>query len=62
MGKYDAQTAWKANNTTRIVLNLNHRTDAELLDFLRITQNRQGLIKQLLRDHIASVTNTDDKK
>lgn len=61
MGKYDTQTAWKASNTTRVVINLNHRTDADLLHYLETVPNRQGLLKQLLRKHIASVTSSDDE-
>lgn len=62
MGKYDAQTAWKSKNTTRIVMNLNHNTDADLIRNLETIDNKQGFLKKLLREHFASVTSAGVEK
>ena len=50
MSKYTAQTAWKSQNITRVVLNLNHNTDADILDNLSQVESKQGYIKELIRD------------
>lgn len=62
MSKYEAQTAWKAKNTTRVVMDLNHNTDADLIRYLESVSSKQGVIKEALRKHIASVTSTDECK
>lgn len=62
MGKYDAQTAWKTKNTTRVVMNLNRNTDADIIRNLEAIENKQGFLKKLLRDHFASVTSTAEVK
>lgn len=49
MGKYDAQTNWKAKNTTLITLRLNHNTDADILLKLSQVENKQGYLKDLIR-------------
>ena len=56
------QSEWKAKNTTLITIRLNHNTDADLLSYLETVQNKQGLLKQLLRNHIASVTSAGSEK
>lgn len=60
-GKYDRQNKWTAAHTTRIVMNLNHNTDADLLEYLAKVPSKQGTIKQALRDHIARVTSDGEK-
>ena len=49
MSKYDAQTNWKAKNTTLITLRLNHNTDADILLKLSQVGNKQGYLKDLIR-------------
>ena len=44
--KYDAE------NTTRIALKLNLVTDADIIEFLKKSGNKQGTIKQLIREEI----------
>lgn len=46
-------TAYIAENTTRVRVNLNHRTDADILAYLENVDNKQGLIKELLRARMA---------
>lgn len=59
MGKYSTQTAWKAVNTTRVVMDLNHNTDADILQKLTQVDSKQGYIKKLIREDIAKrATNT----
>ena len=60
-GKYDRQNKWTMEHTTRIVMNLNHNTDADLLEYLNKVPSKQGTIKQALRDHIARVTSEGEK-
>ncbi|MDD6142524.1 MAG: hypothetical protein PUD16_03370 [bacterium] len=52
MGKYDAQTKWAAAHTTRVVMNLNHNTDADILDRLETVESKQGYIKKALRAYM----------
>lgn len=46
MARYDAE------NTTQIKLKLNNKTDADILKRLEDVPNKQGYIKQLIRDDI----------
>ena len=46
--KYDAE------NTVQIKMKLNRVTDADILELLDRQENKQGFIKQLLRDYIKS--------
>lgn len=39
-------------NTTGLYLKFNNKTDKDILDYLSSVPNRQGLIKQLIREHI----------
>lgn len=48
-----AKKAWTAANTTRIVMNLNHNTDADILTKLNQVASKQGYIKELIRKDIA---------
>lgn len=45
---------WVAEHTTRIVMNLNHNTDAEILAKLASVPSKQGYIKQLIRADLAA--------
>ncbi|MCD8190417.1 MAG: hypothetical protein LUD78_09410 [Clostridiales bacterium] len=47
-----AKKAWTAAHTTRIVMNLNHNTDADLLEKLAEVPSKQGYIKALIRADI----------
>lgn len=46
IAKYDAK------NTIQIKLKLNLTTDADIIDKLKEVENKQGYIKQLIRDDI----------
>lgn len=46
--RYDQD--WKAKNTTRIALRLNNNTDADIIEFLDTLNNKQGYIKDLIRE------------
>ena len=56
MAASDAQkravARYDLENTVRIGLKLNFRTDRDILDWLKSQQNKQGYIKQLIRDDI----------
>lgn len=40
-------------NTVGLYIKLNKKTDADIIDLLNKQDNKQGLIKRLLRDEIA---------
>jgi hypothetical protein len=49
---YKHTKKYDADNTTRIALKLNDRTDKDILDFLEKSGNKQGTIKNLIREEI----------
>lgn len=53
MGKRSSHQKWVAENTTRIVMNLNHNTDRDVLEKLSRVPSKQGYIKGLIRADIA---------
>lgn len=57
MADSQAKKAWVAANTSRVVMNLNHNTDAEILAKLASVPSKQGYIKQLIRADIAAAKN-----
>ena len=58
--KYNAK--YDKNNTTRVSIKLNNNTDSDILEFLESVENKQGLIKELLRKEIKSRKIETDKK
>lgn len=44
-----AKKAWRAAHTTRIVMDLNHNTDSDILEKLNVVPSKQGYIKSLIR-------------
>ena len=46
------QEKYDKANTKQIKLKLNIKTDADILEFLDKSDNKQGIIKQLIREHI----------
>lgn len=50
---YAAQAKYKKGNTKQIALQLNLNTDVDILYKLQSVPNKQGYIKQLIRDDIA---------
>lgn len=51
-----AHQKWVAAHTTRVVMNLNHNTDAAILAKLATVPSKQGYIKQLIRADLAKET------
>ena len=47
--KYKPQTKYDAKNTVQLHLKLNKKTDKDILDKLNQTGNKQGYIKNLIR-------------
>lgn len=45
------KAAWDRSNTTYQTIKLNYKTDADILDMLAKTNNKQGLIKKALREY-----------
>lgn len=50
MDSSKAAALWDRANTTQIRLKLQNRTDSDILDLLGSLENKQGYIKQLIRD------------
>lgn len=50
--KYEPQARYDAANTVQIRLKLNRKTDADILENLDRTDNKQGYIKSLIRADI----------
>ena len=56
--KYEAQNRYDAFNTTQVKLKLNHKTDADILKWIRqkkrdCNSTVQGSLKELIRKQIA---------
>ena len=43
---------YNAKNIKQIKINLNRKTDADIIEFLEKESNVQGLIKQLIREYL----------
>ena len=56
MAKDTSQARYDAKNTTRIAIKLNKKTDADILEALERSGNKQGYIKALIR---ADITKKD---
>lgn len=54
IGEMRSHQKWVAENTTRVVMNLNHNTDKDVLEKLSTVPSKQGYIKDLIRADIAS--------
>lgn len=50
--EYQPQQRYDAANTTQVKLKLNLGTDADIIEFLNKSDNKQGTIKQLIRAEI----------
>lgn len=50
--KYEPQERYDKANTTRVAIKLNKNTDADILEYLEESGNKQGLIKALIRKEI----------
>lgn len=51
---YAAQSKYKKENTKQIALQLNTKTDVDILQKLQKVPNKQGYIKSLIRKDIAA--------
>lgn len=47
-----AQIAWNEAHTTRVVMRLNYKTDADILSKLESVGNKQGYVKELIRNDL----------
>lgn len=48
--KYAPQNKYDKNNTVQIKMKLNKNTDADIIEFLGTVENRQGYLKELIRN------------
>lgn len=49
-----AQRRYDRTRRTKVSVLLVNNTDADIIAYLKTVPNKQGLIKKLLRDHMAS--------
>ena len=47
--KYAPQECYQKENIQRVVIKLNKKTDADILEYLETKENRQGYLKELIR-------------
>lgn len=47
----ERQARYDVKNTTRIVMKLNNKTDADIIELLNRFGNKQGLIKEAIREY-----------
>lgn len=52
MGKYDAQDRYDKENTIRISIKLNKKTEADIIERLNSVDKKQTYIKELIRADI----------
>ena len=50
---YKYTKKYDENNTTRVQLKLNNKTDADIIEYLNSVENKQGTIKRLLREEMS---------
>lgn len=50
--KYAYDIKYNQDRTTTVNVRLNYNTDADIIEFLQTVQNKQGLIKDLLRKYM----------
>ena len=50
--------AYKKDNTLTVNVRLNKKTEADLISFMETVNNKQGLIKDLLRKYMAETGHT----
>ena len=58
--KYGPQEKYQKENITRVVLKLNKKTDADILEWLEGLDNKQGTIKEIIRSHIQNEKKFND--
>jgi hypothetical protein len=54
-----ARKKWTQKNTTHITMKLQNSTDADIIEYLRTCDSKQGIIKKAIREHIARTTSED---
>lgn len=50
----DARNRWEAENTTKITIKFNNRTDADILAALAAASSKAGMIKAAIREYAKS--------
>lgn len=48
-----AQARYDNTNTTGLYLKLNNKTDSDIIAYMKTVDNKQGLVKQLIREYMA---------
>lgn len=51
-----ASVKYDANNTTRLYIKLNNKKDADIIEHLKSVANKQGYIKELIREDVKRAT------
>ena len=50
--KIERNKRYISDFTTKITLNINHRTDADILSYLSTKPNKQGFVKEAIRERM----------
>lgn len=50
MSKYSYQDKWRKENTRVFKIRLFRNTDGDMIEFLEAKENKQGYIKELIRE------------
>ena len=50
-----ANAKYDKNNTTQITLKLNNKTDSDIIEYLQKCSNKQGTIKEAIREYIKAL-------
>lgn len=54
INKYEPQKKYDKTHTMQLKLKLNLSTDADIIEWLESLDNKQGTIKEIIRNHINS--------
>lgn len=56
-----AQERYNKANTTGFYLKLNNKTDSDIIAYMKTVDNKQGLVKQLIREYMAKSVPVSEK-
>lgn len=59
--EYPSKRKYDAKNTVQVIIKLNKNTDADIIEYLNASGNKQGTIKEALRAQIAAETEITDE-
>ena len=60
MEKSNSQNTYDQQNTVKITMKLNIKTDADILSLIQSKENKQGYLKELLRNDLDRISSGSD--